>query len=176
MHRTKEVDPLSDAQSKIDAIKPVSGRVLDTCTGLGYTAIKARSAGADEVYTIEEDEGMMMLCELNPWSSEIFDERIRKIRGSTLEDVKKFKDEFFSAVIHDPPRFGLAGKLYSTEFYRELHRILKEGGKLFHYVGSPGGKYRSRDLPSGVMKRLKDAGFQNIKKQNQALGITARKK
>ena len=42
------------------------------------------------------------------------------------------------AILHDPPRFGIAGELYSQGFYYEqLARILKRRGRLFHYTGSP---------------------------------------
>src|SRR3989338_3637941 len=39
MHAVKGISPLADAKQKVDSIKPFSGMVLDTCTGLGYTAI-----------------------------------------------------------------------------------------------------------------------------------------
>src|SRR5205823_4678481 len=56
MHRIKDVDPIQDTLKKIAAIAPIVGRVLDTATGLGYTAIEAAKA-ADEVVTIELDPG-----------------------------------------------------------------------------------------------------------------------
>ena len=34
------------------------------------------------------------------------------------------------AVLHDPPRFGIAGELYSGEFCQQLARVLKRRGKL----------------------------------------------
>ena len=41
MHRIKDIDPMQDTVRKIAAISPIVGRVLDTATGLGYTAIEA---------------------------------------------------------------------------------------------------------------------------------------
>src|SRR5207253_2111207 len=41
MHRIKDIDPMQDTARKIASISPVTGRVLDTATGLGYTAIEA---------------------------------------------------------------------------------------------------------------------------------------
>jgi hypothetical protein len=38
--------------------------------------------------------------------------------------------------------FKLAGELYSGAFYRELYRILKRGGRFFHYIGDPDSKAR----------------------------------
>jgi predicted methyltransferase len=41
MHRIKDTEPYQDTLEKIRTIKPVVGQVLDTATGLGYTAIQA---------------------------------------------------------------------------------------------------------------------------------------
>src|SRR5262249_7640496 len=61
MHRIKDTDPWADSQAKIATLAPVSGRVLDTATGLGYTAIlAARTAG--EVVTIELDPAALEIA------------------------------------------------------------------------------------------------------------------
>ena len=52
MHRVKDTDPHADTLEKIKAIAPVTGHVLDTATGLGYTAIQAART-AQQVTTIE---------------------------------------------------------------------------------------------------------------------------
>jgi predicted methyltransferase len=175
MHRTKDTDPMRDTLSKIAAVSPISGSVLDTCTGLGYTAIYALKAGAREVVTVEEDEGMVALAEVNPWSRELSDRRIRKVRGDVFEEVKNFGEGAFSTVIHDPPRLALAGELYSEKFYRQLYRVLVKGGRLFHYVGAPGSLFRGKDAPSGVLNRLASVGFEDVKKNPESLGVVARK-
>ncbi len=176
MHRTKEINPLRDTRNKVNAVQPREGEtVLDTCMGLGYTAIEAARRGA-YVITIEKDRNVIELAKLNPWSRELFTGgKIQVIHGDAFEVVKRFKDGSFDVVIHDPPRFSLAGQLYSEEFYRELFRILKPGGRLFHYVGNPGKKYRRKDLQKGVMERLRKAGFVGVKRVEDALGIVARK-
>src|SRR5579862_7486596 len=46
MHRIKDTDPWKDSQAKIAAAAPVVGDVLDTTTGLGYTAILAARTAA----------------------------------------------------------------------------------------------------------------------------------
>jgi len=61
--------------------------------------------------------------------------------------------------LHDPPRFGIAGELYSQAFYDQLARVLKRTGLLFHYTGTPNKVSRGRDLPGEVSRRLRDAGF-----------------
>jgi predicted methyltransferase len=53
---------------------------------------------------------------------------------------------------------------------------LKKRGVLYHYVGSPGGKHRKRDLPKGVMKRLRDVGFEHVSRNERTLGVVARKR
>ena len=63
------------------------------------------------------------------------------------------------AILHDPPRFGIAGELYSQAFYDELARVLPRKGRLFHYTGSPNKLTSGRDVPLEVANRLKHAGF-----------------
>lgn len=176
MHRTKDVTPLEDTLNKVNAVKPKEGEMLlDTCMGLGYTAIEAAKRGA-YVMTVEKDPNVLELAKLNPWSRELFhSQNIQVIQGDAFDVVKRFKDGSFDVVIHDPPRFSLAGHLYSEEFYRELFRVLKPGGRLFHYVGNPGRRYRRKDLQRGVMERLRKAGFVGVKRVEEALGIVARR-
>jgi predicted methyltransferase len=176
MHRTKEVNPLQDTRNKVNAVRPGEGEtVLDTCMGLGYTAIEASKRGA-YVITIEKDPHVLELARINPWSRELFTGgKVQVIQGDSFEVVRKFKQASFDVVIHDPPRFSLAGQLYSEEFYRELFRVLRPGGRLFHYVGNPGKKYRKKDLQKGVMERLRKAGFVGVKRVEEALGVVAKK-
>src|ERR1700687_251190 len=132
MHRIKDTDPMQDTRSKIAAIAPISGRVLDTATGLGYTAIEA-ARNAEEVVTIELDPGAQAMARLNPWSRELFDNpKITQIMGDAYEVVQEFADESFARIIHDPPTFSLAGDLYAGAFYRQLYRVLRRGGRLYH--------------------------------------------
>ncbi|AEC52466.1 hypothetical protein PNA2_1552 [Pyrococcus sp. NA2] len=174
MHRTKDTDPLRDTISKVNTVNPRKGEVvLDTCMGLGYTAIESAKRGA-RVITIEKDENVIQLAKINPWSKDLFDSPLIKIiHGDSYELVRKFEDEIFDAIIHDPPRFSLAGELYSEEFYSELFRILKPGGRLFHYVGNPGKKYRRKDIQRGVMERLRRVGFIKVRRVEEALGVFA---
>jgi len=157
MHRTKWTDPWTDAGVKVAKAGVGKGdHVLDVCTGLGYTALRAMEAGA-HVTTIEIDENVIELARVNPWSDGL--EGADLITGDAVEVVPTFDDESFNVVIHDPPRLARAGELYSTEFYSELFRVLKPGGTLVHYVGSPGSRYRGKDVPAGVAKRLTMVGF-----------------
>ena len=157
MHRIKGITPWRDAEEKVLALKVSSGeRVLDLCTGLGYTAIHAFLRGA-EVVTVEKDGNVLFLAEHNPWSSTL--ERIEIHLKDAFTLLEKFSSCSFHAVLHDPPREALARELYSRKFYRKIFRILKPGGRLLHYAGNP--KKGSCNLLVHVEKRLRDAGFAN---------------
>jgi hypothetical protein len=69
----------------------------------------------------------------------------------------------------------MGASLYTQEFYAELLRVLKRKGILFHYVGSPGAKYRRRDVQKGVIQRLRNVGFRQVERKPDALGVIARK-
>ncbi|RME84426.1 MAG: methyltransferase domain-containing protein, partial [Caldilineae bacterium] len=129
MHRIKETDPMEDTRRKIAAAKP-RGRVLDTATGLGYTAILA-ARQADHVTTIELDPTVLAIARQNPWSRELFSAaNIERRLGDAAEVVLTLPDASFDCVIHDPPMFALAGHLYAAEFYRRLRQLLRPGGRL----------------------------------------------
>ena len=173
MHVTKEMTPMQDAKKKIESISPIKGIVLDTCMGLGYTAILA-SKPADFVFTCEKDENVLEIAQLNPWSKELFNnKKISIIKTGIFDEIKVFKSGMFDAVIHDPPRFVLAPELYSQEFYVQAFRVLKKGGKIYHYTGSPGKRFRKINLPVNVAKKLRAAGFKEI--ENAHYGLVALK-
>jgi len=174
MHRIKDIDPMQDTLRKIASIKPVVGRVLDTATGLGYTAIEAAKT-AEQVVTIELDPGAQEIARLNPWSQPLFDNpKIEQIIGDAYEVVQTFEDESFARIIHDPPTFSLAGELYSGAFYRQLYRVLKRGGRLFHYIGDPSSK-ASGGVTRGALRRLQEAGFTRVVRKPEAFGVVAYK-
>lgn len=94
--------------------------------------------------------------------------------GNAYEIVPDFANESFSRIMHDPPTFKLAGELYSGAFYHELYRILKRGGRLFHYIGDPNSK-ASGGITRGVLKRLQDVGFSRVTRRPEAYGVVAYK-
>jgi uncharacterized protein len=177
MHRIKGIDPWEDTRRKIAAIAPVTGKVLDTATGLGYTAILAAQT-ATEVTTIELDPTVLEVARRNPWSQDLFDNpKIKQRIGDSFEVIRDFEDGSFNAVFHDPPSMQLAGDLYSEEFYRQLLRVLRRGGKLFHYIGD----HYIGDLESafgnrvgqGALRRLQYAGFSKVTRAVEAFGLVA---
>ncbi|MCH7616595.1 MAG: RsmD family RNA methyltransferase [Chloroflexi bacterium] len=172
MHRIKGIDPMEDTRRKLRTIAPVVGRVLDTATGLGYTAMEAAST-ASSVLTVELDPAAQAIARANPWSRKLFeDERIEQRIGDSIEVVRGLAEASFDRVIHDPPMFSLAGELYSLEFYRELRRVTAPGGRLFHYVGDPESRSGAR-VTRGVLRRLEEAGFRDLRRRPEAFGVAA---
>jgi len=174
MHRIKDTDPWADSQAKIAALAPLSGRILDTATGLGYTAILA-ARDAEEVVTIELDPAALDIAAMNPWSRELFTRsNIRQLVGDAVEILPTLEDGGFTRILHDPPMTPLAGDLYGEAFYRELWRVLRRGGRLFHYIGDPQSA-SGRRTTTGVIRRLQSAGFTRVMRRPEAFGVLAQK-
>ena len=173
MHRVVDTTPLLDTRAKIRALGRPRGRALDTATGLGYTAIElARTCTS--VVTVERDPAAIALARRNPWSAELFESpNIERIVGDATEVVRSFAAGEFALVLHDPPAVQLGGELYSGAFYAELKRVLKPGGRLFHYVGDPASGAGGRTV-RGVIRRLAAAGFVDVRTDPRAFGVTAR--
>ena len=155
---TAQVSPYADAERKVGLIQPQGKAILDTCGGLGYFAAWCLQAGARQVLSFEKNSDVIWLRSLNPWSPEAGD-ALTLTHGDITQHIVGLPDASFDAILHDPPRFGIAGELYSQLFYDQLARVLRRKGKLFHYTGSPNKLTSGRDVPNEVMKRLRRAGF-----------------
>lgn len=174
MHRIKGTDPQQDTRKKLRAIGSLRGAVLDTTTGLGYTAIAA-ARSASHVTTIELDPATLKIARYNPWSQELFaSSSIEQVVGDAFEVVQELAAGSFSRVIHDPPTFSLAGELYSGAFYQQLFRVLKPNGRVFHYIGSLESK-SGQGVARGVIRRLGEAGFARVVRKPEAFGVVAYK-
>lgn len=172
MHRIKGTNPYRDTLSKIKAAKPLSGQVLDTTMGLGYTAVQAAQT-AVHVTTIELDPTVVELCRYNPWSQPLFTSpNITRLLGDAYDLVQELEDGRFQRIIHDPPTFSLAGHLYAAEFYEDLYRLLTPKGRLFHYIGNPASK-SGANTTRGVVRRLQQAGFKRVVPKAAAFGVLA---
>lgn len=174
MHRIKESNPHQDTLAKVNTIKPISGRVLDTTTGLGYTAIQAAKT-ANHLITVELDPAVLEVARCNPWSQALFTSpNLEQRIGDSDDVIRTFADNSFDRIIHDPPMFNLAGQLYGGDFYRELYRVLDKRGRLFHYIANPDSK-SGATVTRGVMRRLEEVGFQRITRRPEAFGVIASK-
>ena len=173
MHRVVGTTPMADTRAKIRALGRPRGAALDTATGLGYTAI-ALAKTCTEVVTVEFDPAAIALARRNPWSVELFEAaNVEQVIGDVCEVIRSFASGRFAVVLHDPPALQLAGELYGGAFYRQLRRVLKEGGRLFHYIGDPHSGAGAR-VVRGVTNRLGAAGFVDIRVDARAFGVTAR--
>lgn len=160
---TAQRSPVVDAQHKVALVAPRDNRVLDTCGGLGYFAACCLEAGAAQVHSFEKNADVLWLRELNPWSPDLLDAevagRLTLTHTDVVHAITTLPDRAFDAILHDPPRFGIAGELYSQAFYDQLARVLRPHGRLFHYTGAPNRLTSGRDVPHEVAKRLGTAGF-----------------
>lgn len=175
MHISKGTDPFTSASEMAQQAVRKGDKVLDCCSGLGYAAIAAHRLGASEVLSIELSPAVMGLRAQNPWSNDLEQAGIVQRQGSSYELISTLPAASFDSVIHDPPRFSLAGELYSEEFYREIFRVLRRDGRLFHYTGNPHVVKKGSSFVDGVIHRLKAAGFKNVQKVEHLMGVSAQK-
>ena len=155
---TAQVSPYVDAERKVALIQPRGKVVLDTCGGLGYFAAWCLLAQVQHVLSYEKNPDVIWLRSLNPWSPAAGG-ALSLVEGDIAEQIALLPSGSVDAILHDPPRFGIAGELYAQAFYDQLARVLKRRGKLFHYTGTPNKLTSGRDVPSEVATRLRHAGF-----------------
>ena len=172
---TARVSPFADAERKVALIEPRGKVILDTCGGLGYFAQWCLRGGATQIQSYEKNPDVIWLRSLNPWSpaANQTDHRLTLMHGDIALQIPTLPAGCFDAVLHDPPRFGIAGELYSQTFYHQLARVLKRQGRLFHYTGTPNKISRGRDLPSEVAARLRRAGFAVSLQGDGLLGVNS---
>ena len=160
---TSKESPFEDARRKVALIEPRGKVVLDTCGGLGYFAACCLEAGAARIHSFEKNVDVLWLRTLNPWSPDpdatTSGGRLQLEHADVVQAAMQIPDASVDALLHDPPRFGIAGELYSQAFYDQLARVLRRGGRLFHYTGRPNQLTSGRDVPREVTKRLEQAGF-----------------
>lgn len=169
---TARVSPYADAERKVALIQPRGKRILDTCAGLGYFAAWCLQGGAAHVSSYEKNADVLWLRSLNPWSPSAAPQWVLA-NADVTKEIATLPSDSFDAVLHDPPRFGIAGELYSRAFYGELARVLKRGGSLFHYTGAPNKLTTGRDLANEVSQRLRVQGFET---QPNGDGVLAKRK
>ena len=155
---TATVSPWADAGRKVGLIQPRGKHVLDTCGGLGYFAAWCLQGEATRVLSFEKNPDVLWLRSLNPWSPR-GSQQLTLTQGDISEQIALLPGASVDAILHDPPRFGIAGELYSQVFYAQLARVIRRKGRLFHYTGTPNRLTSGRDVPNEVARRLRRAGF-----------------
>ncbi len=160
---TAKESPVADARRKVALVEPRGKVVLDTCGGLGYFAACCLEAGVARILSFEKNADVLWLRTLNPWSPDpdapASGGRLQLTHADVVQAIAQVTDASVDALLHDPPRFGIAGELYSQAFYAQLARVLRKGGRLFHYTGSPNKLTSGRDVPREVARRLEQVGF-----------------
>jgi predicted methyltransferase len=172
---TAKTSPFEDARRKVALVRPQGHAVLDTCGGLGYFAACALEAGAARIVSFEKNADVLWLRTLNPWSPDPdapeHGGRLSLTHGDVSDAITQLPDAAFDALLHDPPRFGIAGELYSQAFYDQLARVARRDARLFHYTGTPNALTSGRDVPREVAKRLEKAGFRAELALDGVLGV-----
>jgi predicted methyltransferase len=197
MHRSKDIDPLVDAGEKTRLVVKSGDHVLDTCGGLGYSAVFALKAGAKRVVSTEKSRPVIQIRQMNPWLMGNGDHPIGLIQtGLSHMDlscvdlscidwvnaditryIQTLGDLSFDSIIHDPPRFTAAtGELYGKQFYTQLFRVMKPVSRLFHYTGSPNKINRQDRFIKNAIQRLEQVGFSKVVFNDRLQGICALKK
>jgi predicted methyltransferase len=165
---SQKISPIEDAKNKIRLVDVGGARLLDTCGGLGYFAVAALEAGCASIRSFEKSPEVRWLRTQNPWSPSA-DPRFELTAGDVTEHVGAFPDRSFDVILHDPPRFGIAGELYAGRLYETFARLLSPRGRLFHYTGTPNRLTSGRDVPGEVAKRLAAAGFRSVRREGDGL-------
>ena len=128
---TAKASPMEDAQRKVALVQPRGKTVLDTCGGLGYFAACCLEAGATRIQSFEKNADVLWLRTLNAWSPDPeapeFGGRLQLAHDDVTQAIAQIADASVDALLHDPPRFGIAGELYSQVFYDQLARVLRRG-------------------------------------------------
>jgi predicted methyltransferase len=160
---TSRLSPYEDASRKVALVAPRGKTVLDTCGGLGYFAACCLAEGAARILSYEKNADVIWLRSLNPWSPAPGG-ALELTHGDVTAHAGALPAASVDVILHDPPRFGIAGELYSQAFYDALARVIRRGGRLFHYTGTPNKLTSGRDVPKEVAARLRLAGFETMPK------------
>ncbi len=180
MLASARISPWVDAERKVGLIQPRGKIILDTCGGLGYFAACCLNGHSAHVHSYEKNRDVLWLRSLNPWSPDSLESRIPTpamtlTNGDITEQISGHANNSVDAILHDPPRFSIAGELYSQVFYKQLARVLKRKCQLFHCTGLPNKLSGRRDLPNEVATQLRRAGFEAELCADGVLAVKTRK-
>ena len=150
MHKKPFLDAIEKFQFK--------GMVLDSGTGLGYSAIVV-SKTATRVISVEWDKMVLEIASYNPHSKILFSSENIELRNADITDeILLFEDNYFDNIIHDGGMPKSSGNFFSQDHCNQLYRVLKSGGYLAFYLPQHG-RSKGRDYGAEHLERLKKAGF-----------------
>ena len=135
-------------------------RILDICSGIMYNSSSAIDAAWEEnpncqieISALENDfEIIKKIKEINPpiKSYKLIQEmkiedkkelkyenhnlKITILVGDARECIKKLKDNYFDAVFMDPFSPKTSPEMWSTDFFKEIHRVIKDKRILATYT------------------------------------------
>jgi predicted methyltransferase len=157
MHKKPFVDRIAHDKLK--------GTVLDSGTGLGYTAVEIERT-ADHVTTVEHDKTVIDIARHNPYSQKLFtSEKITLIHADITETIKTMNQNSFNNIVLDGGTPAHSNDFFSNENYRNAYRILRPKGRLYHYLPQPQSS-KGRDFISEILLRLKRIGFSVLERND----------
>ncbi|MGC8621976.1 MAG: methyltransferase domain-containing protein [Caldisphaera sp.] len=161
MHTISVSKPTQEAFEKANTLKGISGDVLETGFGLGYSTIWLKKLGVKRIVACEISSDVIDIAKLNPWSKDAFIDKSISIRiVNVAEFVETLPSSSFDGILHDPPNFNKFEYLYSASFYNELYRILKPKGKIYHFIGTK--NTENAGIYKNVTKKLYASGFNKV--------------
>lgn len=169
----EDLNPITDAKNKTESLDSQNSYIMEVGFGLGYTALNILK-DKNKIDSYEIDPAVIQIAKENPWSNEVFaSSDFNLVNTDIYLSISSIKDNTYDNIMFDPPRFINAESLYSPSFYKELHRVLKNSGKIYHYIGRPRDKFKGQDIFPRVKKNLEESGFVNV--DRSYLGVIAYK-
>ena len=102
--------------------------MLDTCGGLGYFAAWCLQGQASRVAVLRKEPGRDLAAQSQSLVTRARGATLTLTHGDVVKRSSRDARGSVDAILHDPPRFGIAGELYSQTFYDQLARVLKRNG------------------------------------------------
>ena len=161
MHTVGASKPTEEAFKKANSLKGINGVVFETGFGLGYSSIWLRKFGAKRVVACEISPDVLEVARLNPWSREAFtDKSIELNIADVAEFIKTLPSSSMDGILHDPPNFNKFEYLYSAAFYADAYRVLRPGGRMYHFIGTKNSE--NARIYNNVAKNMRASGFSRI--------------
>lgn len=153
--------------------KPTSALILGGGDGCAVREL-LKYPSLKEITLVDLDPVMTQIAKDHPVLRELNDSAFYSPKVSILhQDGFKFvqdNNEYYDVIIIDlpDPKSVELGRLYSVEFYRQCHRLLRPHGVIITQAGSP--YYATRAFVC-IQKTMQAAGFSTVLLHNQVLSL-----